>query len=53
MYWELSGDKERGNGGIVAIVKDKLAQVGMDRRENCLVYEKSKWSNLREGMPNE
>ncbi|GAA5860808.1 hypothetical protein JCM5353_008309 [Sporobolomyces roseus] len=53
MYWELSGDKARGNGGIIAVVKDKLAEKGMDSRENWLEYGKSKWSNLRAGMPNE
>ncbi|GAA5884609.1 hypothetical protein JCM16303_003680 [Sporobolomyces ruberrimus] len=53
MYWELSGDKPRGQGGIVGLVKDKLQEVGTDSRENCLEYKGSKWSNLREGMPNE
>lgn len=53
MYWELSGDKARGNGGIIAVVKDKLAEMGMDSRENWLEFGKSKWSNLRAGMPNE
>ncbi|GAA5980699.1 hypothetical protein JCM5350_006356 [Sporobolomyces pararoseus] len=53
MYWELSGDKPRDQGGIVGLVKDKLQQVGMDTRENCLDYRGSKWANLRQGMANE
>ena len=53
MYWELSGDKPRDQGGIVGLVKDKLQQNGVDTRENCLDYRGSKWANLRQGMANE
>ncbi|GAA5953090.1 hypothetical protein JCM21900_005064 [Sporobolomyces salmonicolor] len=53
MYWELSGDRKRGEGGIVAIVKDRMAREGMDTRENWLDYRGSKWTNLREGMQGE
>ncbi|GAA5836166.1 hypothetical protein JCM3766R1_001982 [Sporobolomyces carnicolor] len=56
MYWELSGDKPRSQGGIVGAVRDELARgggTGLDQRENCLEYGRSKWANLRNGMPNE
>lgn len=56
MYWELSGDKPRDQGGIVGLVKDKLAQLaqaGIDTRENWLDYRGSRWANMRLGMPNE
>jgi hypothetical protein len=55
MYWELSGDKKPNEGGIVHLVKDRLARdgKGLDRRPNWLEYRTSKWENLAKGMPNE
>ncbi|GAA6060066.1 hypothetical protein JCM10212_003027 [Sporobolomyces blumeae] len=55
MYWELSGDKPRTDGGIVGAVRDVLDSKGggLDSRENCLDYSGSKWSNLRSGMQGE
>ncbi|GAA5825749.1 hypothetical protein JCM11251_000358 [Rhodosporidiobolus azoricus] len=53
MYWELSGDKKPGEGGIVRLVKERMEREGLDRRENWLNYPTSKWENLAKGMPNE
>jgi chitinase len=62
MYWELSGDKgtkregmEGGEGkeevpgkSLVRIVKDVFGE--LDRTENWLSYEGSKFDNLKNGM---
>ncbi|KAK4694756.1 chitinase, partial [Phenoliferia sp. Uapishka_3] len=49
MYWELSGDKARGDQeAIVPLVAGRMG--GLDRRQNCLDYGGSKWENLRKGM---
>ncbi|GAA6027398.1 hypothetical protein JCM8097_007829 [Rhodosporidiobolus ruineniae] len=53
MYWELSGDKPAGKGGIVHAVKGRMEREGMDRRLNWLDYRSSRWENLAAGMPNE
>ncbi|GAA5906088.1 hypothetical protein JCM6882_003555 [Rhodosporidiobolus microsporus] len=53
MYWELSGDKKAGEGGIVRLVKERMERDGLDRRENWLQYPTSKWENLAKGIPNE
>ncbi|TKA55144.1 hypothetical protein B0A53_02114 [Rhodotorula sp. CCFEE 5036] len=51
MWWELSGDRKRGDGGLVAIVKDGMASQGpIDSRPNWLDYRTSKWENVRKGM---
>lgn len=51
MWWELSGDRQRGEGGLVAIVKDGMASQGpIDSRPNWLDYRTSKWENVRKGM---
>lgn len=51
MYWELSGDRKKGDpGAIVEGVARKLGERGLDRRLNCLEYPGSKWENLRKGM---
>lgn len=51
MWWELSGDKPRGQGGLVATVKDGMAGAGpIDSRPNWLDYKTSKFENLRNGM---
>ncbi|KWU46276.1 glycoside hydrolase [Rhodotorula sp. JG-1b] len=51
MWWELSGDRKRGDGGLVAIVKDGMASQGpIDSRPNWLDYGTSKWENVRKGM---
>ena len=51
MWWELSGDRKRGDGGLVAIVKDGMASQGpIDSRPNWLDYRTSKWENVRTGM---
>ena len=51
MWWELSGDRKRGDGGLVAIVKDGMASLGpIDSRPNWLDYGTSKWENVRKGM---
>jgi chitinase len=63
MFWELSGDKgtqrEGMEGGLgkdpqpgkslVKIVKDAMG--GINNGENWLTYEKSKFDNMRKGMP--
>jgi len=63
MFWELSGDKgshregmEGGEGktpvpgnSLVRIVKDAMG--GLDRSPNWLEYERSKFDNLKKGMP--
>jgi chitinase len=63
MFWELSGDKgsdrpemERGRGkdpapgeSLVKVVKESMGE--LDRSENWLKYEGSRFANLREGMP--
>ena len=49
MYWELSGDRAKGQqGSIVEAVARGMG--GLDRRENCLDYRQSKWANMRKGM---
>lgn len=49
MFWELSGDRKREEGGsLVGVVKDSLGE--LDKRENWLRYEGSKFDNLRKGM---
>lgn len=49
MYWELSGDRPKGQqGSIVKAVARGMG--GLDRRESCLDYLQSKWSNMRRGM---
>ncbi|GAA6012940.1 hypothetical protein JCM10207_008387 [Rhodosporidiobolus poonsookiae] len=53
MYWELSGDKRPGEGGIVRLVRERMERDGMDRRSNWLEYKSSKWENLAKGMPGE
>lgn len=45
MYWELSGDRK---GGIVEGVGRGMGV--LDRRENHLAYQGSKFENLRKGM---
>ncbi|POY71727.1 hypothetical protein BMF94_5088 [Rhodotorula taiwanensis] len=51
MWWELSGDRKRGDGGLVAIVRDGMAGSGpIDSRPNWLDYRTSKWENMRKGM---
>lgn len=51
MWWELSGDRKRGDGGLVAIVRDGMAGSGpIDSRSNWLDYRTSKWENMRKGM---
>ncbi|KXN90603.1 Endochitinase 1 [Leucoagaricus sp. SymC.cos] len=63
MYWELSGDKgthrEGMEGGfgkdpqpgrsLVKVVKDHMG--GIHNGDNWLRYEKSKFDNMRQGMP--
>jgi chitinase len=63
MYWELSGDKgterpemEKGRGkdpapgrSLVQVVKENMGP--LDRSENWLRYEGSRFENLRQGMP--
>lgn len=63
MFWELSGDKgthregmEAGYGkdpqagkSLVKIVKDSMG--GIHNGDNWLRYEKSKFDNMRQGMP--
>jgi len=63
MFWELSGDKgssredmERGPGkepqpgqSLVKVVKDAMG--GLERSNNWLLYNESKFDNLRNGMP--
>ncbi|EKM80957.1 hypothetical protein AGABI1DRAFT_112662 [Agaricus bisporus var. burnettii JB137-S8] len=62
MFWELSGDKgghregmETGPGkdpqpgkSLVKIVKDAMG--GIDNAQNWLIYDKSKFDNMRQGM---
>ena len=62
MYWELSGDKgsqregmEGGPGkeaqpgrSLIRVVKEAMG--GLDRGENWLRYEGSKFDNMRKGM---
>jgi len=49
MFWELSGDRKKGEKG--AIVEEVARGMGgLDRRENCLEYGESKWANLRKGL---
>ncbi|KAL8283749.1 hypothetical protein RQP46_005544 [Phenoliferia psychrophenolica] len=49
MYWELSGDRARGDAeAIVPLVAQRLG--GLDARPNHLAYPGSKWENLRKGM---
>ncbi|GJN89112.1 hypothetical protein Rhopal_002086-T1 [Rhodotorula paludigena] len=52
MWWELSGDKPAGQGGLVHLVHKRMArsETGVDRRENWLAYPTSKWENVRKGM---
>lgn len=47
MYWELSGDR-KGEGDIVTVVQRGMGR--LDRRENHLGYEGSRFDNLRKGM---
>ncbi|ORY88034.1 glycoside hydrolase [Leucosporidium creatinivorum] len=49
MYWELSGDRKKGEQGAIVEAVGR-AMGGLDRRENCLEYGESKWANLRKGM---
>lgn len=50
MYWELSGDRGRGDPeAIVPLVAGRLG--GLDGRANHLDYRGSKWENLQQGMP--
>lgn len=62
MFWELSGDKgssregmEGGAGkepqpgnSLVAVVKDAMG--GLEQSPNWLVYDQSKFDNMRKGM---
>lgn len=49
MFWELSGDRKKGEkGSIVEEVARGMG--GLDSRENCLEYGDSKWANLRKGL---
>jgi len=63
MFWELSADKgipregmEGGQGkdpqpggSLVTIVKDAMG--GLEQSHNWLVYDESKFDNMRDGMP--
>lgn len=62
MFWELSGDKgssregmEGGAGkepqpgnSLVTVVKDAMG--GLEKSHNWLIYEQSKFDNMRKGM---
>lgn len=49
MYWELSGDRARGDPeAIVPLVAQRLG--GLDARPNHLEYRWSKWDNLKKMM---
>lgn len=51
MVWELSGDHTVASGkAIVPTVASRFGAV-LDRRPNHLSYPKSKFDNLRSGMP--
>jgi chitinase len=47
MVWELSADR-RDEGSIVGTIHERFGN--LDRRENHLRFEGSKWENLRRGM---
>lgn len=52
MWWETSGDKN-GSESLIRTVRGRFEAcgVGIEERENCLVYPESRYGNLREGMP--
>ncbi|WVW85453.1 hypothetical protein I302_107491 [Kwoniella bestiolae CBS 10118] len=50
MWWELDADKNASTGkSLVRIVTSELGQ--LEQRKNELDYPKSKYGNLRNGMP--
>ncbi|KDE05595.1 hypothetical protein MVLG_04090 [Microbotryum lychnidis-dioicae p1A1 Lamole] len=49
MYWELSGDRDKGSpGNLVELVGRTMGR--LDTRQNCLLYSESKWDNVRKGF---
>jgi chitinase len=57
MWWETSGDRPCSSGAsLIEITANSLGGQGGENLElskNCLLYPKSRYENLREGMPNE
>lgn len=57
MWWETSGDRPCfGGASLIEIMANSLGGQGGENLElsgNCLEYPKSRYENLREGMPNE
>lgn len=57
MWWETSGDRPCSSGAsLIEITADSLGGQGgrnLERSRNCLHYPKSRFENLRLGMPNE
>lgn len=57
MWWETSGDRPCFSGAsLIEITADSLGRQGgknLETSENCLDYPKSRFENLRLGMPHE
>ncbi len=54
MWWESSGDKKFGEGSLLeAFVKKSGGVERLDGTENELRYPESKYTNLRNGFPDE
>ncbi len=56
MWWETSGDSSDPSKSLINIVVQGLGGFEgkhMEHRENILDYPKSKYDNLRNGMPGE
>jgi chitinase len=57
MWWETSGDRPCSSGAsLIEITANGLGGQrgeGLELSRNCLFYPKSRYKNLREGMPNE
>ncbi|PLB41035.1 glycoside hydrolase family 18 protein [Aspergillus candidus] len=48
MWWEASGDREVGNGSLIATLVDSLGGTGgLDSRKNFIDYPASRYENLR------
>jgi len=52
MFWETSGDKKGADGLIPTVFGALSANGPMDQSQNQLVFNGSKYDNIRAGMPN-